>query len=174
MGATLDPRTPVLVGADWMVKRAFDLLVSGAVIVVGLPLWLLIALAIKLDSRGPVLYVDRRIGVGESEFGMLKFRTMSVGAAALQEELEAANEGSWGSKLRVRIDYDTRPIDTTVPGETATSLFNLTVKDTANGVNNVTTNLIFAPLSSPSTTSARGYRSATRAATSATTSGRAA
>jgi phage tail sheath protein FI len=49
-------------------------------------------------------------------------------------KLEAANEGSWGTKLRVRIDYDTRPIDTTIPGESATSLFNLSVKDMATGV----------------------------------------
>ena len=42
------------------VKRAFDIIVSVLVVVVGLPLWLLIALAIKLDSRGPVFYVDRR------------------------------------------------------------------------------------------------------------------
>ena len=48
-------RPPVLVGWDWAIKRAFDLVVSVLVLVVGLPLWLLIALAIKLDSRGPVL-----------------------------------------------------------------------------------------------------------------------
>ena len=72
---------PVLAGTDWALKKAFDLGVSFLVVLVGLPLWLLIALAIKLDSRGPVLYRDRRIGVGEREFGMLKFRTMVQGAA---------------------------------------------------------------------------------------------
>ena len=56
------------------------------------PLWLLIALAVKLDSRGPVFFVDRRIGVGEREFGMLKFRTMVADAAELQPQLEEANE----------------------------------------------------------------------------------
>jgi phage tail sheath protein FI len=49
-------------------------------------------------------------------------------------KLEAASEGSWGTNLRVRIDYDTRPIDTTIPGESATTLFNLSVKDMATGV----------------------------------------
>ena len=58
------------------------LIIVIVLVVVGLPLWLLIAAAIKLDSRGPVLYVDRRVGVGEREFGMLKFRTMVVDAAA--------------------------------------------------------------------------------------------
>ena len=60
---------------------------------VGLPLWLLIALAIKLDSRGPVLYRDRRVGVGEREFGMLKFRTMVRGAAEQQDALEERERG---------------------------------------------------------------------------------
>ena len=49
-------------------------------------------------------------------------------------KLVARNEGSWGTKLRVRVDYDTRPIDTTIPGESATTLFNLSVKDTATNV----------------------------------------
>ena len=46
-----------------------------------------IAAAIKLDSRGPVLYVDRRVGVGEREFGMLKFRTMVADAEARLPQL---------------------------------------------------------------------------------------
>jgi exopolysaccharide biosynthesis polyprenyl glycosylphosphotransferase len=96
-------RPPVLTGTDWAVKRAFDLVVCGAVALVGLPLWLLVALAIKLDSRGPVLYVDRRVGVGEREFGMLKFRTMVAGASEQQEELEAANEAS-GALFKIRDD----------------------------------------------------------------------
>ena len=96
-------RPPVLTGWDWAVKRTFDLVVSALVLVVGLPLWLLIAAAIKLDSRGPVLFVDRRIGVGEREFGMLKFRTMVAGAAELQPELEAANEAG-GALFKIRDD----------------------------------------------------------------------
>src|SRR5262249_51177267 len=78
-------RPPVLPGAEWAVKRTFDIAVSVLVAVIGLPIWLLIALAIKLDSRGPVLYLDRRIGVGEREFPMFKFRTMVSGADRLQD-----------------------------------------------------------------------------------------
>ena len=96
-------RPPVLTGWDWAVKRGFDLVVSVLVLVLGLPLWLLIAAAIKLDSRGPVLFVDRRIGVGEREFGMLKFRTMVAGAAAEQPRLEAANEAE-GALFKIRDD----------------------------------------------------------------------
>jgi exopolysaccharide biosynthesis polyprenyl glycosylphosphotransferase len=96
-------RPPVLVGADWMVKRAFDLLVSGAVILLGMPFWLAIAAAIKLTSRGPVFYADRRVGLGEQEFGMLKFRTMYVDAAERQSELEAENEAG-GALFKIRDD----------------------------------------------------------------------
>jgi exopolysaccharide biosynthesis polyprenyl glycosylphosphotransferase len=96
-------RPPVLTGWDWAVKRTFDLVTSILVLVIGLPLWLLIALAIKLGSRGPVFFVDRRIGVGEREFPMLKFRTMVADAAALQPELEDENEAS-GALFKMRDD----------------------------------------------------------------------
>ena len=96
-------RPPVLTGWDWAVKRTFDLVASIVVLVVGLPLWLLVALAIKLDSRGPVFFVDRRIGVGQREFGMIKFRTMVAEAPSLQSELEAANEAE-GPLFKIRDD----------------------------------------------------------------------
>jgi exopolysaccharide biosynthesis polyprenyl glycosylphosphotransferase len=96
-------RPPVLAGADWVVKRTFDLVVSTVVLVAGLPVWVVIALAIKLDSRGPVLYRDRRVGIGEREFAMLKFRTMVQGADVLQAELEARNEAA-GALFKIRDD----------------------------------------------------------------------
>jgi exopolysaccharide biosynthesis polyprenyl glycosylphosphotransferase len=98
-----DLRPPILSGWGWLAKRSFDLIGGALIVVVGLPLWLLIALAVKLESRGPVFYVDRRIGVGEREFGMLKFRTMVEGAASLQSALEDANEAS-GALFKIRDD----------------------------------------------------------------------
>jgi exopolysaccharide biosynthesis polyprenyl glycosylphosphotransferase len=98
-----DLRPPILTGSAWLVKRGFDLLGSALIVVIGLPLWLLIAMAIKLDSRGPVFYVDRRIGVGEREFGMLKFRTMVLDAPELQAGLEEANEAT-GALFKIRDD----------------------------------------------------------------------
>jgi exopolysaccharide biosynthesis polyprenyl glycosylphosphotransferase len=96
-------RPPVLTGWDWAVKRGFDLVGSALVLLVGLPVWLLITAAIKIDSRGPVFFVDRRIGVGEREFGMLKFRTMVADAAAQQPRLEADNEAG-GALFKIRED----------------------------------------------------------------------
>jgi exopolysaccharide biosynthesis polyprenyl glycosylphosphotransferase len=96
-------RPPMLTGVEWATKRVFDLVVAVIVLVLGTPLWLLLAAAIKLDSRGPIVYVDRRIGVGEREFGMLKFRTMVVDAAERQTELEEVNEAS-GPLFKIRDD----------------------------------------------------------------------
>jgi lipopolysaccharide/colanic/teichoic acid biosynthesis glycosyltransferase len=86
-----------------VVKRGFDLLVSALVLVLGLPLWLAIAAAVKLSSRGPVFYRDRRVGLGELEFGMLKFRTMHEEAAGQQAELEGSNEAD-GPLFKIRED----------------------------------------------------------------------
>jgi exopolysaccharide biosynthesis polyprenyl glycosylphosphotransferase len=96
-------RPPAFAGVDWAVKRTFDLVVSTIVVVVGLPLWLAIVVAIKLDTRGPVFFRDRRIGLGEREFGMLKFRSMFVDAAERQAALEHANEAP-GALFKIRDD----------------------------------------------------------------------
>jgi len=96
-------RPPVFVGVDWVAKRGFDLAVSALVAVAGLPLWLLIALAIKLDSSGSVLYRDRRVGLNERDFDMLKFRTMYADAEARQSELESENEAE-GALFKIRDD----------------------------------------------------------------------
>jgi exopolysaccharide biosynthesis polyprenyl glycosylphosphotransferase len=96
-------RPPLLSGFAWAIKRVFDILVAGVFALVGIPLWLLIAGAVKLDSRGPVLFVDQRVGVGEREFGMLKFRTMIADAAEQQDRLEDENEAT-GALFKIRED----------------------------------------------------------------------
>jgi exopolysaccharide biosynthesis polyprenyl glycosylphosphotransferase len=102
-------RSPVFAGGEWVLKRTFDLTVSVVVLVVGLPLWLLIAAGVTLTSPGPVLYRDRRIGLGEGEFDMLKFRTMYADAAAHQPYLERENEAS-GPLFKMRRDPRVTPL----------------------------------------------------------------
>ena len=63
-------------------KRAIDLTVSLALIVVLLPLMLIIVLAVGIDSRGPVLFRQRRLGRGRQPFTVLKFRTMAAGSSS--------------------------------------------------------------------------------------------
>jgi exopolysaccharide biosynthesis polyprenyl glycosylphosphotransferase len=96
-------RPPVVSGLDWATKRAFDIVVSTLLIVLAAPLWLVIALAVKLDSPGPVFYRDRRVGLGEREFGMFKFRSMHLDAAKSQKALETANEAS-GPLFKIKDD----------------------------------------------------------------------
>jgi len=57
-------------------KRAIDILVSLCVLIIGIPFWLIIAILIKLDSRGPVLYKQVRVGKNGKNFKILKFRSM--------------------------------------------------------------------------------------------------
>jgi Undecaprenyl-phosphate glucose phosphotransferase len=66
-------------------KRTFDLVVSAVTLVLASPLLLVIALAVKLDSRGPVLFRQRRVGLDGREFTMLKFRSMKTGSEAYDE-----------------------------------------------------------------------------------------
>jgi exopolysaccharide biosynthesis polyprenyl glycosylphosphotransferase len=96
-------RPPIFAGADWAAKRTFDLVVSVLIVLVGLPLWLLIAGAVKATSRGPVFFTDTRVGLAEQPFQMLKFRTMIAGAAGEQPGLESANEAS-GALFKIRRD----------------------------------------------------------------------
>jgi exopolysaccharide biosynthesis polyprenyl glycosylphosphotransferase len=96
-------RPPVFAGADWVLKRGFDLVVSTLIVVVGLPLWLAIALAVRLSGPGPIFYHDPRIGVGERQFRMIKFRTMVADASDRQEEVEALNEAD-GALFKIRRD----------------------------------------------------------------------
>ena len=60
-------------------KRAADVVLAGLGLVVCSPLMLAIAIAIRLDTPGPVLFSQRRIGRGTGEFAILKFRSMGVG-----------------------------------------------------------------------------------------------
>jgi len=96
-------RQPVFAGWNWVVKRAFDIVVSSLLVVIGTPVWLLLAAAVKLDSPGPVFYRDRRVGLGEREFGMFKFRSMYTDAADRQSALEADNEAS-GPLFKIKDD----------------------------------------------------------------------
>ncbi|MGH3951379.1 MAG: sugar transferase, partial [Pseudonocardiaceae bacterium] len=67
------------------------------------PLMLTVTAAIVLDSRGPVLYRQRRVGKGGAEFTIIKYRTMVANADALRPTLASANEGA-GLLFKMRSD----------------------------------------------------------------------
>jgi exopolysaccharide biosynthesis polyprenyl glycosylphosphotransferase len=86
-----------------MIKRCCDVVVGVFALVLAAPVLALTALAIKLDSRGPVLYVQRRAGTGGEPFGMLKFRTMVVDADKRLPEV-VAFDGLVAPMFKVRDD----------------------------------------------------------------------
>jgi lipopolysaccharide/colanic/teichoic acid biosynthesis glycosyltransferase len=63
-----------------LAKRLFDIVCASCVILLTLPAWLLIAVAIKLDSRGPIFYKSERVGRNGRRFFLFKFRSMRIGA----------------------------------------------------------------------------------------------
>jgi exopolysaccharide biosynthesis polyprenyl glycosylphosphotransferase len=83
---------PQYLGARRFQKRAFDFCFALAALTVTLPLLVVVAIGVKLTSRGSVLYSCERIGIGGRPFSMLKFRTMVEGADDQLESLLAANE----------------------------------------------------------------------------------
>jgi exopolysaccharide biosynthesis polyprenyl glycosylphosphotransferase len=60
------------------IKRLLDIVLASSVLIIGAPIWLLVALAIKLDSPGPVLFSQQRSGYRGEHFDLLKFRSMQV------------------------------------------------------------------------------------------------
>jgi exopolysaccharide biosynthesis polyprenyl glycosylphosphotransferase len=95
---------PVLARTSRWEKRAVDIVGAFTLLVLSAPLLAIIAIAIKLDTRGPVLFRQTRIGKGGKRFRLLKFRTMVVGAAQQQEELrKQSRDSNW-----LLIDNDPR------------------------------------------------------------------
>lgn len=86
--------TPTLEGGQRVVKRLFDVVVSAILLVLLTPVLLVVALVIKLDSRGPVFFIQERVGVEGSVFRMFKFRSMAVDAEERLAALTARNQGS--------------------------------------------------------------------------------
>ena len=75
-----------------VVKRILDVVVAATVLLVGMPLWAIIALLIRFTSRGPVFFTQTRIGLHGRPFRMFKFRSMRTGAEAEFERLVDVND----------------------------------------------------------------------------------
>jgi exopolysaccharide biosynthesis polyprenyl glycosylphosphotransferase len=98
---TLKP--PVFDGFDFALKRTFDLVGASLLLIVLSPVLAAIAVAVRLSSRGPVLYRSVRPGMGATPFACLKFRTMTSDADQAQADLESSNEAS-GPLFKIRRD----------------------------------------------------------------------
>lgn len=90
-----------------MLKRAFDIFFAGGALVVLSPLLVVVALWVKLDSRGPVLFRQRRVGQHGREFHIFKFRTMLADAAqrgpqiTVGADVRVTRSGAWLRKYKI-------------------------------------------------------------------------
>ncbi len=99
----ISKRAVVITGWNYVVKRTTDLLLAGVGTLLLSPVMALIALAIKLDSHGPVIYSQERVGRNGKLFRCHKFRSMVQGADQMVQGLAAANEAT-GPLFKLRDD----------------------------------------------------------------------
>jgi exopolysaccharide biosynthesis polyprenyl glycosylphosphotransferase len=103
-------RLELQASTQWSVaKRATDVVGALLGLVVLAPLFVAIALAIRLTSRGPIFFLQERFGLGRRTFRMVKFRTMRADAEALLPQLEALNEAN-GPIFKIRHDPRVTPV----------------------------------------------------------------
>jgi exopolysaccharide biosynthesis polyprenyl glycosylphosphotransferase len=84
-------------------KRLLDIIASSALLLLLTPMFLIVALLAKLDSRGPVFFIQERVGMNKRKFRMFKFRTMVVNAEKQQLALEKLNEAD-GPVFKIKAD----------------------------------------------------------------------
>ncbi|OZG65384.1 galactosyl transferase CpsD [Bifidobacterium hapali] len=90
--------------ATCIAKRLFDIIVSAILIVLTSPFMIGVAIAIKLDDHGPILYKQERIGLRGKPFKIYKFRSMKVNADKLDAQVAAANGQELGARFKVKDD----------------------------------------------------------------------
>jgi exopolysaccharide biosynthesis polyprenyl glycosylphosphotransferase len=100
---------PVFEGIDFALKRTFDVVGSTLLLVLLSPLLAAIALAVRISSRGPIVYRSMRPGIGQLPFACLKFRTMYCDADEHQPRLEELNEAD-GALFKIRDDPRLTPV----------------------------------------------------------------
>ena len=92
-----------IAGPQFAVKRAMDLVLTTLGLIIALPIMGILALAVKLDSPGPVIFVQTRVGRGGKLFQAYKFRSMIVDAERLKPQLEQLNEAD-GPLFKIKDD----------------------------------------------------------------------
>lgn len=96
---------PQFSGGKHIFKRLMDIVLAAAAMIVLLPIFTCLALIVKLDSRGPVLFLQERVGRNGETFKMVKFRSMVVDA---EEQLASLRESNTGAGLLFKMVQDPR------------------------------------------------------------------
>jgi exopolysaccharide biosynthesis polyprenyl glycosylphosphotransferase len=94
----------VVVRGAYLVKRLFDIAVSAILLVLLLPIFLAVGLAIRLEDPGPILFKQQRVGRWGKLFTMWKFRSMYTDAEERKKELMASNEMAGGVIFKMKDD----------------------------------------------------------------------
>jgi len=102
-----DERTDSAHSARW--KRFFDVFIAVAMLAATWPLFLAVALAVKLSSPGPVFFFQRRVGRGDCTFSMVKFRSMYLDAEKRRSEVVAQSDRS-GICMKLKRDPRITPV----------------------------------------------------------------
>jgi exopolysaccharide biosynthesis polyprenyl glycosylphosphotransferase len=102
-------KPPVFEGVDFVLKRGFDITVAALLVLFLSPVLLAAALAVRIGSRGPVIYRSKRPGIQGLPFDCFKFRTMYADADERQDVLESSNEKA-GAIFKMRNDPRVTPI----------------------------------------------------------------
>jgi len=96
--------TVTLNRSEEIIKRVFDIIFGTIGIILSSPIMLVTAIAIKIDSPGPVLFKQVRVGKNGRHFKIFKFRSMCNDAEALKKKLEAQNEVEGGAMFKMKDD----------------------------------------------------------------------
>jgi exopolysaccharide biosynthesis polyprenyl glycosylphosphotransferase len=89
---------------QFIVKRAIDLVLATVLTILTAPIWIVAAIAVKLQDGGPLLFKQQRVGHHGKDFTVFKLRTMVVDAEARKDELDAVNEREGGPLFKVAHD----------------------------------------------------------------------
>lgn len=93
----------ILLKFNKILKRSLDLVIAFLFVLVFSPVYIIISILIKLDSRGPVIFKQQRLGLDRKEFNIYKFRTMIKHAEKMKKDLEKYNEAV-GPLFKIRND----------------------------------------------------------------------
>lgn len=102
------PAVPLQQYKPPVIKRLFDVVSSLSALILLSPIFLIIALLIKLDSKGPVFYISKRVGTGYKIFDFYKFRSMKANADKDVETLKATTANQYGDSAFFKMKNDPR------------------------------------------------------------------
>jgi len=102
-GGLIEIDQDMMPGYEKILKRIFDFIVSLIAFILCIPLYLIIALRVKLSSKGPLIFSQKRIGKNGREFSIFKFRSMYIDAESSGPQLSQGNDSritKWGKTMR--------------------------------------------------------------------------